>query len=246
MIDPLDATRRLDAFVAASVSSDGGAVVAAPAAWVNAVLAPGRWLPACERARIMRHLHAEDRAARLAAWGLARRMIGHLTGRPAATLEMVRDANGRPRVAGAAMLDFNLSHGAGWVAVGLTGGARIGVDVDGARAVGVWDELAPAVLAEDARARWRALEPEVRARAALALWCVKEAVLKATGEGLAGDPRTVPAPAPGTCGGLMRGGRDYMAGSAALGVAHCLGFAVAAPVPPRLLVWSDARPADRA
>nr|WP_281408823.1 4'-phosphopantetheinyl transferase superfamily protein [Xanthobacter sp. SG618] len=126
-------------------------------------------------------------------------------------------------------LDFNLTHSGSWVAVGLARGGTIGVDVEKARGLDLWTRLAPDFMHDDDRARWSALPEGDRAAAALRQWCGKEAVLKATGEGLAGDARGVRLPEGG--GLVVRAGRAFLAGSGALpAAAYAFAVEVEAPM----------------
>lgn len=167
-------------------------VVVAPAATVAAVLAPGRLaLPADEAARIARFLQPQDRAEREAAHGLLRHLLAPFLGCAPAAIVLARDAFGRPFLAESTGLDLNLSHGSGWVAVGLVPGGRIGVDVEGATRPVDWDALAPHFMHPAELAAYRALAPGMRPNRALEIWAVKEACLKAGGQGLSDPPQTV-------------------------------------------------------
>lgn len=223
-------------------------VAAAEVADLAAVEALAFALPAEDEARIVRHVHAGDRAARRAAWRLARGLAGLELGRPPEALAVVRDGKGRPHLADGCGLDINLSHSGGWVAVGLARGGRIGVDVELPRPLALWRDIARSFLGDVDLALWAALPAEAQAAAALSAWCRKEAVLKATGEGLAADPRTLEVPvAPPAATGtaiLDRGGRrlSVMAlelpapdASASASAATCLAVAVEDARLPRLL-----------
>ncbi|WP_374253178.1 4'-phosphopantetheinyl transferase superfamily protein [Xanthobacter sp.] len=185
-------------------------------------------LPSEEAARIARHVKADDRAARTAAWSLARTLLGAALGLAPAAVPVVRGANGRPGLSVASDLDFNLTHSGSWVAVGLARGGTIGVDVEKARGLDLWTRLAPDFMHDDDRTRWSALPEADRAAAALRQWCGKEAVLKATGEGLAGDARGVRLPEGG--GLVVRAGRAFLTGSGALPAA-AYAFAVEVDAP---------------
>lgn len=185
-------------------------------------------LPPDEAARIARHVKADDRAARTAAWSLARTLLGAALGRAPADVPVARGTNGRPELSEPSDLDFNLTHSGGWVAVGLARGGTIGVDVEKARGLDLWTRLAPDFMHEDDRARWSALPEPGRAASALRQWCGKEAVLKATGEGLAGDARGVRLPEGG--GLVVRTGRAFLTGSGALPAA-AYAFAVDVEAP---------------
>ncbi|MDI4663197.1 4'-phosphopantetheinyl transferase superfamily protein [Xanthobacter autotrophicus] len=208
-------------------------------------------LPEAEEARIARLLKADDRAARRAAWRLARLLLGAVLGCPPAAVAVTRALNGRPRLDGAGEeyrdLDFNLAHCADAVAVGLARGGRIGVDVEDPRPLDVWTDIARDMFDPADHAAWRAAPKEARAAAALAVWCGKEAVLKATGEGLAGDPRTVrlfPAGAPAV---FARGGRRLLVAAGTQLAPTGFAYAVESDRPPHIVVltsdgWRSAAP----
>lgn len=163
-------------------------------------------LPPEDEARIARLVQARDRASRGAAWRLAHLCLGAVLGQEPGRVAVRRGANGRPCLGEADHLDFNLSHTHGWVAVGLARAGRIGVDVERQRPLSTWHDIAPDFLAAAALGAWTALSEPARAEAALSSWCRKEAVLKATGEGLAHDPRTVAVPLSGGIAEVARAG----------------------------------------
>jgi 4'-phosphopantetheinyl transferase len=110
---------------------------------------------------------------------------------PASSVVLDQDARGKPRLAssvsasGAAdRLEFNWSHSGDFALVALARGCALGVDIErldkDQRSLEIaWRFFDPAEA--DALAR---LEPAARDRAFIKLWCAKEAVLKAVGEGL--------------------------------------------------------------
>lgn len=186
-------------------------------------------LPPDEDARIARHVKADDRAARRAAWSLARTLLGAALGRAPDEVTVARGTNGRPELAAPSDIDFNLTHSGDWVAVGLARGGAIGIDVEKARGLDLWTRLAPDFMHEDDRLRWSAAPETDRAASALRAWCGKEAVLKATGEGLAGDARGVRLPERG--GLVVRAGRAFLTGSGALpAAAYAFAVEVEAPL----------------
>jgi 4'-phosphopantetheinyl transferase len=207
-----------------------GASLLAIARVTDAILNPDLSiiLPSEEAARIARHVKADDRAARRAAWSLARTLLGAALGLSPAAVPVVRGANGRPELVEPSGLDFNLTHSGSWVAVGLARGGTIGVDVEKARGLDLWTRLAPDFMHDDDRARWSTVPEADRAASALRQWCGKEAVLKATGEGLGGDARGVRLPEGG--GLVVRAGRAFLTGSGALpAAAYAYAVEVEAP-----------------
>ena len=139
-------------------------------------------------------------------------MLGIVLGVPPAAVPIARGRRGRPQLAGIdADLDFNVSHTGGVALIGLRRNngrdARIGVDVERADRVLGSDRLARKFLTSNERATLEDLEPGERRRAFLRYWTCKEAMSKATGDGLIAPfrhlevdlqaaPRLVAGPAP--------------------------------------------------
>ena len=102
-------------------------------------------------------------------------------------------SHGKPSLIGAADLDFSLSHSHGAAIVAVGGAAPIGVDIENRRGAATVSELSPAILAPGETLG----RTSAGATGLLRHWTRKEALLKATGHGLAIDPSTVrlmPAP----------------------------------------------------
>ncbi len=105
--------------------------------------------------------------------------------------------HGRPSVPGAGV-EFNLSHsGALGVLAITTAPVRIGVDVEAARERVHLDRLAARVMGADALDAWRQLPASEQLHEFLRVWTVKEAYLKATGEGIVSAAVTRPVDADG-------------------------------------------------
>lgn len=116
----------------------------------------------------------------------AREWLGAQLGTDPATLPIIRDARGRPRLqAPFAGADCNWSHSGDGLLVALGHGVRVGIDLERERPRPRAQALAERWFRPD-EAAWLAAQPEAaRTRAFLRLWCAKEAVLKAHGHGLA-------------------------------------------------------------
>ncbi|MEV0589382.1 4'-phosphopantetheinyl transferase superfamily protein [Nonomuraea sp. NPDC050310] len=148
-------------------------------------------LSADELARHGRFRRAEDRDRFARAWTLVRLVLGELLGRDPAALAFDRTCrlcggpHGKPRLTGpeGPRLDFSLSHSGGEVIAAFCSGAEVGVDIEQVgRRLDV-RTVAPTVLSETelselTRLGWGAGD-------FLTWWTRKEAVLKATGHGLA-------------------------------------------------------------
>jgi len=91
--------------------------------------------------------------------------------------------DGRPRLADEAGVRFSVSHSGDLVVVAFAVDGAVGVDVER------WDplrgpEVAPVILSPAERADFDALPTADQSRAFFRYWVRKEAVLKATGDGL--------------------------------------------------------------
>lgn len=154
------------------------------AGWLPLLDDHERWRYAALRDR--RHAHAYA-----ASHALLRCVLAAVLDRAPQRIAYARDDLGKPRLAEACGVDFNLSHTRGMCLVGVRAHGRIGVDVE------YVDPLHP-LLACAARLRApgeAAITParqhaEAHARAVFASWVRKEALLKSDGRGLAhGSPR---------------------------------------------------------
>jgi len=152
-------------------------------------------LDEAERARLAAYRRADDRDRFLVGCALAKTVIAACTGaRPEQvsfdrTCRQCGRPHGKPAVAGGGP-EFSVAHSGALIAVAVACDP-VGVDVeqiDGrARPLGGDgdpDALARLVLAEPERAALAAADPPARARAFLVAWARKEAVTKATGDGL--------------------------------------------------------------
>jgi 4'-phosphopantetheinyl transferase len=144
----------------------------------NALVAP---LPPAERRRIAGLRRWEDRQDSAIGW----RLLHRLADEHAVTVR--RAANGRPQAE--RPLDMSLAHGGGWISVAASVTGRVGVDVETVRDVP--PSLARRCLSADERVWTEGAQESLRAERFFRLWTAKEAYVKATGEGLAVDPRDV-------------------------------------------------------
>ncbi len=150
-------------------------------------------LDEAERSRAAEFLVEQELGLFVTGRVLARAALGMLTGLPATEVVLYTrcpgcgGSHGKPRPVGAATgWELSISHSASLVAVALTHGHPVGVDVE--RYVAPAEPGIPVeyemVLTPVERVAVEALASERQAAACLTLWTRKEAVLKATGEGL--------------------------------------------------------------
>lgn len=80
--------------------------------------------------------------------------------------------------------EFNLSHSHDRVCIAVSAYSPVGVDVERVRSQMEVDKLADLVMSVSEKTAWSQLQKEERQIAFFRLWTRKEAVVKATGEGL--------------------------------------------------------------
>jgi 4'-phosphopantetheinyl transferase len=170
------------------------------------------WLSPTERARALRFGTDALRERWIAGRAMLRMVLGNALGTAPAAVEIRRGVRGRPELGDPRSgIDFNVSHTAGVAFIGIAHGAfadtRIGVDIERIdRDVGV-DRLARKFLTATERATLANLGLHERRRRFVRYWTCKEAMSKATGDGLIApfgrldvalseSPRLVDGPAP--------------------------------------------------
>ncbi|MEP6483178.1 MAG: 4'-phosphopantetheinyl transferase superfamily protein [Rudaea sp.] len=113
-----------------------------------------------------------------------RRWLADYEGRDAADLRIERGAEGKPFLADST-LRFNLSHSRGALALAIARDLDIGIDIENADRPRRALDLAERWFHPSEVATLAALDGPARAAAFIHLWCCKEALLKATGSGIA-------------------------------------------------------------
>jgi 4'-phosphopantetheinyl transferase len=151
-----------------------------------------------ERTRWARFRRAEDRERYLVAHALARIVLGfHLGVAPdriafSTVCQRCGGAHGKPRLRGhAERLELSISHSGQRVAVAVARRTPVGVDVEETARGLDSASLGRAVLSSAEQAVLDRLPPADRAQGLLTYWTRKEALLKATGDGLAIPPASL-------------------------------------------------------
>jgi len=157
-------------------------------------------LPDSRNATLAATLNAEEttRADRLggtrrqrfiATRGILRMLLGrYLDQRPEA-VPCGRDPSGKPRLTDPEVLPkmhFSLSHSNEMALFGFCPNRIIGVDIEQIRPVDNWEAIAERLFSTAERMALREAEPSRRPTLFFRLWTMKEAWVKATGEGLGG------------------------------------------------------------
>ncbi|GGV11988.1 4'-phosphopantetheinyl transferase [Actinomadura cremea] len=157
-------------------------------------------LHAAELARYDRFARPEDKARFVTGRFLARTALADRTGLPPGSLAFTTECphcgadHGKPRLPGHD-IDFSLSHSGDRVVLAVAEGVRLGVDVERESDRDI-DRLAEMVLSAPERETFTALPAERRKRAFHSYWSRKEAILKATGHGLAAPMSAIRLSAP--------------------------------------------------
>jgi 4'-phosphopantetheinyl transferase len=138
-----------------------------------------------ERTRWTRYRKTEDQERFLVGCALAKTVAARYTGQAAASVRLDRTCtecgapHGKPRVVGTD-LGLSVSHSGDLIVVAAAEGAALGVDVERYEGRRDSEGLAQFILAEGERPQAGSVEPRVFLRA----WTRKEAVTKATGDGM--------------------------------------------------------------
>ncbi len=139
-----------------------------------------------ERDRARRFLFERDRTEYMVCRGLLRHLLDAYGVGSASALTFSYTDRGKPLlpVNRDPSLAFNVAHSRGAGLIGLARGAAIGVDVERVRPIDSFLSLASTCFAPEEQAELAALPASQHAKAFYAGWTRKEAMIKATGEGL--------------------------------------------------------------
>jgi len=140
-----------------------------------------------EQARASRFHFARDRRRFILAHGMLRSVVGAYLATAPSALRFERHPRGKPALiaaAGARRLCFNLSHSGELALLAVADDRDVGVDVERIRPLGDAGGISERHFAASERDRLRAAPADRTAEVFFTYWTRKEAVLKATGDGL--------------------------------------------------------------
>ncbi|MBC3918092.1 4'-phosphopantetheinyl transferase superfamily protein [Undibacterium sp. CY18W] len=151
-------------------------------------------LNSTEQARCQRYLHQDDRDRYLGGRAVVKLAVARSTGLPVQDIFIALEASGKPSIAFAQTTAIqapaiSISHAGDLVIVALGYGADIGVDVELLHQDVNLDELMPVVCSNSEIAEVNRLDGKSRTQKFYEFWVLKEACLKATGDGLSADAR---------------------------------------------------------
>ena len=142
---------------------------------------PADVLSASERAAAARFRFPRDRTRATSSRAGLRRLLGGYLEAPPESLVFAVGAEGKPRLASAGAVSFNLSHSGIYAAAVVSRDREVGIDLERIRADAAGRDIAARFFSSEERA-WLEATPGVEAF--FRLWTAKEAVLKAMGTGL--------------------------------------------------------------
>jgi 4'-phosphopantetheinyl transferase len=136
-----------------------------------------------ERARAARFRFERDRSRYIVGRGVLRALLGGYLGVPAADVEFVYGAKGKPMLAGAELW-FNVTHSGPLALFAFTTRAEVGLDVELDEGDFARERIAERFFSPSEVQALRSLAVPLQARAFLTCWTRKEAFIKARGDGL--------------------------------------------------------------
>jgi len=138
-----------------------------------------------EKLRAGRFHFERDRRRFIVARGMLRLLLGsHIHIAPTA-IAFAYSKHGKPLVAGnTAQIHFNVSHSEECALYAISRSCRLGVDIECLNRDADWHGLAKRFFTDNEYIALQNLNASSRKRAFLACWTRKEAIIKATGDGL--------------------------------------------------------------
>jgi 4'-phosphopantetheinyl transferase len=146
-------------------------------------------LPEDEKDRADRFRFSRHRRRFIASHAMLRMILGKYLGREPAAPAFEYDERGKPRLAasfGPSGIFFNLSHSHDMALVGVAQNRRIGVDIEFIRPLSNMEATTRRYFSEIEAEMIADLPPDHREKNFFKFWTIKEAYLKATGDGLTG------------------------------------------------------------
>ncbi|MBA4600980.1 4'-phosphopantetheinyl transferase family protein [Thermoactinomyces mirandus] len=143
-----------------------------------------------ETERYRSYRKREDQKRALLSFGLLRLVLSRFLEKPPEEIRISRECphchkpHGKPRVLDGDSIEVNISHSGNWVLTALTLNQPIGIDIEQRSFSHHWQELIGHVLSAKEHKEWEKLSDREKAIAFFQYWTQKEAILKATGDGL--------------------------------------------------------------
>lgn len=152
------------------------------------------WLDAEEQGRAERLTQPAARHAFILTRVYLRGLLGRYLGVPPAAVRLIRNAHGKPRLAGLEErqgLVFNVSHSGDRAVLAFALDTPLGVDVEHLHPRRDLERLAAHCLSAGELERWGRLPAERKPADFIRCWTAKESFVKATGRGIALGLRSI-------------------------------------------------------
>jgi 4'-phosphopantetheinyl transferase len=146
-------------------------------------------LDASERERAARYLRHSDRARFVVTRATLRWLLADRVGTSPSALCFASGPYGRPWLADYPDLSFNVSHSGDYALVVISEKRAVGVDIERIEEKTDWRSLAKVVCTEDEFVAIEQMAPVLQVPGFFRCWTAKEALLKATGLGIAENLR---------------------------------------------------------
>ncbi len=148
---------------------------------------PLQYLSLDERMRADQYVHSKDRWDYVSSRGILRDILARYMHCRAVEVAFYYSPNGKPGMGlpgQPAAFEFNLSHSSGLLAVAVTQGVKVGVDIELVRSIPDMDLIATHSFSQWEQNELSVLPSEEKSSGFFRCWTRKEAYLKATGNGL--------------------------------------------------------------
>lgn len=150
-----------------------------------------QYLSPDEQMRVERFRFVQHQQRSLLSRGILRALLGRYLNADPAGLEFDYETHGKPVLRlcpGWPKIQFNLAHSQDVVVYAITVDSPVGIDVEYQRVISDVTEIAQRFFSKSEQQALQTLSSEARKTAFFHYWTAKEAVLKATGQGLIGLP----------------------------------------------------------
>ncbi|WP_096716431.1 4'-phosphopantetheinyl transferase family protein [Paraburkholderia acidicola] len=152
----------------------------------EAALLPMRHtLDTAELQRADRYRRLADRACFVVTRHMLRALLAARTGESAEALQFETNAHGKPSLRDYPTLAFNVSHSGSQALIALSAQRTIGVDIEKLDAALDWREISEVALSADEHTQVESMPDDLQPQMFMRCWTAKEALLKATGLGIA-------------------------------------------------------------
>jgi 4'-phosphopantetheinyl transferase len=143
-----------------------------------------------EQARAGSFRSADDRNAFVVCRGILRQLLAQYLGRDAAAIVFTYGPFGKPeitRLQDSCPLSFSVARSGGLAVYAMTCAGPVGIDVERLRSVPEFEYIASRFFAPGEADMLLTLPPHAQMEAFFLCWTCREAFVKATGEGVAGE-----------------------------------------------------------